>query len=58
MQPPKWMILKDDFALKLNNSTSSKRFKTFYMSQMNSKKFLHNYTIFLVALPYIAGHSL
>jgi len=49
------MILNLDFALKLNNSASLKRF--IYMSQINPKKFLHN-TIFSVLLPYIAGHSL
>jgi len=37
-----WMILKVDFALKQ---------KTFYMSKMNSNKFLHN-TTFSVQLPY------
>ena len=30
--------------------------KTFYMSHMNPKKFLHNNTL-SVQLPYIAGHT-
>jgi len=44
----------DDFEsqLKLSNHTSLKR--TFYMTQMNPKKFLHN-TTFSVQLPYIAA---
>ena len=41
MYPPK-MILNVDFALKLSNYTSWKRF---YMSQMNLNKFVHISTI-------------
>ena len=42
MYPPKFMILNVDFALKLNKYMRA--VKTFYMSLMNPKKFVHNTT--------------
>ena len=51
--PPKFMILNVNYALKLINYTSWKRF----ISQMNPKEFFHN-TAYSVQLPYIAGLSL
>ena len=53
MYPPKKMILKIDFAIKLSDYTS---IETFYMSQMNPKEFVHN-TAYSVQLPYIAGRA-
>ena len=50
MYPPKWTILKVDFAHKLSNCT-------FYMAQINPEKIVHN-TTYSVEPPYIAGHSL
>ena len=47
-------ILKVDFALKLSNYASLKRFTVL---KWILKKFLHN-TTFSVQLPYIASHSL
>ena len=45
------MILTVDFALKLSDYTS---WKSFLMSQMNPKEFVHN-TAYSGELPYIAG---
>ena len=48
----------DDFESRLCTQTQkSCIIKTFYVSQINPKEFLHN-TTFSVQSPYIAGHSL